>query len=157
MKKFVAVLMTITVLFGFASCSKNNRNRDDADPDANIEELKTIDGPMLEITSTVRLPVPEGTDIDNTVIVNYDGSVTGETYTVPEISDDDYMTLYNFCVKSIKNDTFADYYEEVCDGQTYCFTFYDEEGEAHLIYDGYTYDNRELNAIMHIVYSYNPE
>ena len=54
---------------------------------------------MLEVVSTVRLPVEEGADIENTVIVEYDG-------------------------------------------------------DAHLIYDGYIYENEELQSIIDIYGNY---
>jgi hypothetical protein len=68
------------------------------------------------------------------------------------LTDEDYMTVYSFCVETVRNDTFADYYEEVCDEQTYRFLFYDEDGEEHVLYDGYIYQNDELNSILDIVY-----
>ena len=125
-------------------------------PDYRIEELQEIEGTMLEITSTIRLPVEEGTDIDNTVIVEYDGHAyeVDSNYLNCTLSDEEYMTIYRFCVESVENNTFADYYEEVCDGVTYRFTFYDEDGEAHLIYDGYIYDNEELQSIINIFGNY---
>ena len=47
---------------------------------------------------------------------------------------------------------FADYYEEVCDGQTYSFVFYDVDGNQHVLYDGYIYENAELNSILDMFY-----
>ena len=162
MKRFIALVLTITVLAGTAACGKTERNsrrrssETESKPDYRIEKLQEIEGTMLEITSTIRLPVEEGTDIDNTVIVEYDGNAyeVDSNYLNCTLSDEEYMTIYRFCVESVENNTFADYYEEVCDGVTYRFTFYDEDGEAHLIYDGYIYDNEELQSIVNIFGNY---
>ena len=165
MKRFIALALIMSMLLGFAACGKdeNNSRRNSrretvaSETESNkIEELQSIEGTMLEITSTIRLPVEEGTDIDNTIIVEYNGDAyevdTG--YLNCHLSDEEYLTIYTFCTESVENNTFADYYEEVCDGVTYRFTFYDEDGNAHLIYDGYIYDNAELNSILSIFSNY---
>ena len=153
MKKIIAVLMTMVMLAGFTACGKAG---DEAKYD--IEELKTYEGPMLEITSTIRAPIPDDMDRDNTVIVNYDGSIEIPLNPITQsgvpISDEDYMDLYRFCTESVENDTFADYTEYYEDGVTYRFVFYDEDGDAHEIYDGYLYENDELRSVLSIVGGY---
>lgn len=167
MKKLIAVLMIMAMLTGAAACGKDSKKDDETEapetteteaaPD--IEELKTINGPMLEITSTIMADVPEDYDIHNTVTINYDGQIFIPHNPITEsgipISDEDYMTVYEFCIESVENDTFADYHEDdICDGTTYRFVFYDDSGEAHEIYDGYMYANEELRAILSIVGNY---
>lgn len=162
MKRIIAVLMSLIMLTGLTACSDNGdtgrsrrRSHEATEIKVDIEDLKTYDGPMLEITSTIRMPVPDDVDPNSTSVIYYDGTVNN-SYNPNEclgaLSDEDYMTVYRFCVETVENDTFADYYEDVCDGQTYRFVFYDEEGEEHVLYDGYIYQNDELSSIVDIVY-----
>lgn len=149
MKKIIAVLMTAVMLLGAASCERREDRRGN-DEGITLEDLKANDGPMLVVESVVRAPVPDDYDRYNSITLNYDGSLDdGNT-----ISDEDYMTLYNFCVESIKNDTYEDYIEYYEDGITYSFTFYDEDGEEHVIYDGYIYECEELDDIANLIFSY---
>ena len=161
MKRIIAITLTLVMLTGAAACSKTERNSRHGSDEENykpqeIEELQEIEGPMLEVVSTMRLPVEAGTDIENTVIVEYDGDVyeVDTNYLNYHLSDEEYMWLYRFCTESVANDIFADYYEDVCDGVTYRFTFYDEDGNAHLIYDGYIYENEELQSVIDIYGNY---
>ena len=74
-----------------------------------------------------------------------------------KMSDEDYMELYKFCKTALKTNKFAGYSEDVCDGQTYMFMYYDEDGNEQLIYDGYCYDNDELDSIVDLVTGYTIE
>ena len=160
MKRVLAFVMMFGMLAGITACSENrdhrrDRSRESSRTEIKVDTLRTYDGPMLEITSTIRMPVPDDVDPNSTSVLNYDGTVYN-SYNPNEclgtLSDEDYMTVYRFCVETVENDTFADYYEEVCDGQTYRFVFYDEEGEEHVLYDGYIYQNDELSSIVDIFY-----
>ena len=71
------------------------------------------------------------------------------------MSDEDYMELYEFCKTALKTNKFAGYSEDVCDGQTYMFMYYDEDGNEQLIYDGYCYENKELKDIMNMISKYS--
>ena len=111
----------------------------------NIENLKKNEGNMLEVTAYVSDPQGEYTSY-----VTYGGGVyvsgsgaNGEL----TMSDEDYMFIYNFCVDAYENDRFADYSEDVCDGTTYKFVFYDTDGGAHTLYSGYCYENEALQEI----------
>ena len=110
----------------------------------NIENLKKNDGKMLEITSC------NDAEEIYTSYVTYDGGVyvpgSGANGEV-SISDEDYMFIYNFCVDAYENDRFANYSEDVCDGTTYKFVFYDTDGVAHTLYSGYCYENEALQEI----------
>ena len=161
MKRIIALVLTMVMLAGVAACGKTEGNRgreSGAEPseNTNIVALQQIHGPMLEVVSTVRLPVEEGADIENTVIVEYDGDAyeVDSTYLNCHLSDEEYMRIYRFCTESVENNTYADYYEDACDGITYRFTVYDEDGNAHLIYDGYIYENEELQSIIDIFGNY---
>ena len=162
MKRIIAVLMSLIMLTGLTACSDNGdtgRSRrcshEATEIKVDIEDLKTYDGPMLVITSTIRAPIPDDVERESSLILYYDGSLCYPGYPnecLGMLTDEDYMTVYSFCVETVRNDTFADYYEEVCDGQTYRFVFYDEEGEEHVLYDGYIYQNDELSSIVDIVH-----
>ena len=163
MKRIIAVLMSLIMLTGLTACSDNGdtgRSRrlshEATEIKVDIEDLKTYDGPMLVITSTIQGPIPVEEERDHSVVLYYDGTVNyldaSPNECLGALNDEDYMTVYNFCIDTVRNDTFADYYEEVCDGQTYRFVFYDEEGEEHVLYDGYIYQNDELSSIVDIVY-----
>lgn len=80
------------------------------------------------------------------------GSLNGEGV---KMSDKDLRTIYEFCVNSYENDAFADYSEQVCDGTTYSFVYYDEDGDAHTLYSGYCYSNKDLQSIMDIISNYS--
>lgn len=173
MKRVIALFMSGMMLLSLAACaSDGGRSRDTRDTrdtreenisfnetsktQVDLDELRRVDGPMLEITTTIRLPLPEDEDPDSTLILGYDGMITNPDDTSLSwgpISDEDYLTFYTFCVESVEDNPFADYFEDVCDGQTYRFVFYDEDGDAHEIYDGYIYENEELSAVNDLLYS----
>ena len=163
MKRIIAVLVSLIMLTGLTACSDNGdngrsrrRSHEATEIKVDIEDLKTYDGPMLVITSTIQGPIPVEEERNHSVVIYYDGTVNyldaSPNECLGALNDEDYMTVYNFCIDTVRNDTFADYYEEVCDGQTYRFVFYDEEGEEHVLYDGYIYQNDELSSIVDIVY-----
>ena len=74
-----------------------------------------------------------------------------------KMSDDDYLKIYNFCKDAIAKNKFTKYSEDICDGTTYRFVFYDTQGNEHLIYDGYCYDNKELREIKKLISKYRLE
>lgn len=163
MKRIIAVLMSLIMLTGLTACSDNGdtgrsrrRSHEATEIKVDIEDLKTYDGPMLVITSTIQGPIPVEEERDHSVVIYYDGTVNyldaSPNECLGALNDEDYMTVYNFCIDTVRNDTFADYYEEVYDGQTYSFVFYDVDGDQHVLYDGYMYENAELNAILDMFY-----
>ena len=70
------------------------------------------------------------------------------------MTDEDYIKIYKFCTKNAEKSKFAKYKEDVCDGETYTFTYYDLDGNPHVIYDGYCYNNDELQDIMNTITYY---
>ena len=169
MKRIIALFMALVMLTGLAACSKSGnsermRRRSSETAETakttetivDIEELKNNDGPMLVITSSIQGPIPVEEERDHSVVLYYDGTVNyldaSPNECLGALNDEDYMTVYNFCIDTVRNDTFADYYEEVCDGQTYSFVFYDVDGDQHVLYDGYIYENAELNSILDMFY-----
>ncbi|MCR5594055.1 MAG: hypothetical protein K6F79_09955 [Saccharofermentans sp.] len=166
MKRVIALFMSGMMLLSLAACgsaeggreSRGSRDsREENISDKEIEALQANEGPMLEITCTIQAPIPDDMDRDSTLVLGYNGmimnpEVDGQTW--GPVSDEDYMEIYEFCVDAVENDTYADYYEDVCDGQTYRFVFTDEDGDAHVIYDGYIYDNRALSDVDNLIDSY---
>ena len=156
MKKFIAIVMIIAMLTGFSGCSKGKteeRSSGETESSYNIEELQQNEGRMLE----VRIFESEIRE-EFISYVTYDGyAFNPDPFTEypMRMTDDDYLAIYNFCIESVEKDPFAGYSEDVCDGTTYCFIFYDEDGNPHQIYDGYIYENEQLRSIVDIIARYH--
>lgn len=121
------------------------------------DDLQKLEGDMFVLESTICEPIPDDMDPTTEYRVTYDGYVycDSEYSTGPaKLSDEDYMELYWFCVHAVKTDEFSKYYEDVCDGDTYKFTYYDTDGEEFVVYDGYCYDNADLQDIIALVTGY---
>ena len=157
MKKILAAVLAAVMAVSLMGCAGTGKSKShkstgggtiawlNTATENNIENLKKNKGCMLEITEYVSEPQGEYTSY-----VTYGGGVyvsgTGANGEV-SISDEDYLFIYNFCVDAYENDRFADYSEDVCDGETYKFVFYDTDGVAHTLYSGYCYDNEALQEI----------
>ena len=149
--KLLSILMTAILALSMASCKKKG---------IDIRELQKNEGVMLTVIGIPNEPMTiEDRDACTTILkVTYDGyafipnpySDKGE-----KISDGDYLKLYNFCVNSVERNTFENYSEDVCDGTTYRFTFYDKAGNPTVIYDGYCYNNEELQDIKKTIEMYS--
>ena len=74
-----------------------------------------------------------------------------------KVTDEEYRRIYEFCQEAVAKNKFANYSEDVCDGTTYKFVFYDKDGKEHVIYDGYCYDNKELQEIKKLITKYQVE
>lgn len=70
------------------------------------------------------------------------------------MSDSDLRFLYEFCIDAYENETFKDYKEDVCDGTTYSFVYYDLDGNAHTLYSGYCYENEALKKAYETITNY---
>ena len=162
--RLMAIVMTAVMLLGTAGCtdtgsgkSGKGKDKDSKDNGEKIEELQKLEGDMFVLESYIRAPIPDDMDPTTEYRVTYDGYVycDSEYSTGPaKLSDEDYMELYWFCVHAVKTDEFSKYYEDVCDGETYKFTYYDADGEEFVIYDGYCYDNDDLQDIVVLVEGY---
>lgn len=154
MKKMIAAVLAAVMavsLMGCAGAGKSNKSTGgtigwlNTAAATNIENLKKNDGYMLVVMEYVSDPQEE-----HTSYVTYDGGVyvsgTGANGEV-SISDEDYLFIYNFCVDAYENDKFEGYSEDVCDGETYKFVFYDTDGVAHELYSGYCDDNEALQEV----------
>lgn len=151
--KLVSLIMTAVLLSGIAGC-RNNK--------ADIKELQKNKGVMLEIRG---YPQEEMTEEDYQAAcfvmvqtVYYDGTAyNADSLNTPgvKMTDEDYLKIYNFCMDNLKNNKFSNYSEDVCDGDTYKFTYYDVNGDPTVIYDGYCYGNKELQDIKATVGMYS--
>ena len=149
MKRVICILLAMVMIMGMTACS----GRD-------IESYRKIEGMLLEIEEIPCLPMTkEEFDMAHHFIkVSY----AGESYIpspieeqVMKMKDEDYRKILDFCLDNIEKNKFKDYSENVDDGTMYRFTAYDENGGAHLIYDGYIYQNKELCDIVSTVASYS--
>lgn len=151
--KIFSIVMTAFLALSMLGCSANK---------ANIKELKKNNGIMLTIESLEHEPMTEEMQGARSArqTVTYRGAAINPDQADGSgltMTDEDYMKIYNFCAEAVAKNKFADYKEDVCDGTTYKFTFYDTNGEKHVIYNGYIYDNEELKGIREIIsrYSYD--
>ena len=148
--KILSIIMMFVLAFCMASCKKD---------DIDIKELQKNEGVMLTI---IRHPQEAMTAEDqraNTTVqeITYDGLAYNPNPVNKEgikMSDEDYLKIYEFCINNAKKNKFKNYSEEVCDGDTYTFTFYDLEGNPTEIYDGYCYSNEVLWDIKMTIQKY---
>lgn len=149
--KFFIVLMTAALAAGMTGCGDNK-------PD--IRELQKNEGDMLVIKSFPMEAVPE-IKYENGILrmsVSYDGHAynpNSEDNQYVKMTDAEYMKIYEFCVEASEKNKFEGYKENVCDGDTYTFIYYDTEGKEHEIYSGYCYENEELQDIMYTIRKYS--
>lgn len=151
--KLISIVMTACIALGMAGCSMRKTD---------IEELKKNDGVMLVITRTpqVAMTKEQFEKACTSQTVTYKGEAFNPnpvTKAGVMMSDEDYREIYKFCVNNVRWNKFKHYKEDVCDGETYTFTFYDTDGEKHVIYSGYIYSNKELKKIRGIVSGYTIE
>lgn len=151
--KLISIVMTACIALGMAGCGMSKTD---------IEELKKNDGVMLTITCSPQIAMTE--EEYKSARAQQTVTYKGEAFNPNPVkeagvmmSDEDYRTIYEFCVNSVKKDKFKNYKEDVCDGETYTFTFYDTDGEKHIIYSGYIYNNKELKNIRSIIKDYSIE
>ena len=117
---------------------------------------------MLVITGYPQEAMPE--DMYEKAITRFRLTYKGEAYNPNpvnevgvKVTDEEYLRIYEFCKEAVAKNKFADYSEDICDGTTYRFVFYDKEGNEYLIYDGYCYDNKELQEIKKLITKYQLE
>ena len=152
MTKIITLLMIAVMALGIFGCGTR----------VDIGELQKNRGMMLVVTIHFALPMPEEEykikQEHNELSLAYDGTAYNPNHMRTQglkVTDDDYLKIYNFCVKNKENNKFADYKEYVEDGVYYTFTYYDTEGNAYEIYDGYCYENKELQDIMSTIGKYS--
>lgn len=150
MRRLICAVLVFVMGLGMASCNK-----------VDINELKKIEGPMLEVERVPQGPMTEEEfEMYNTITtITYEGkiSIPGNPVQMSAIDmkDEDYLTVYNFCTDAVKTDKFKDYKEDVVDGDIYIYTFYDENGTAHKFYEGYIYENKDLKKLNDAISNYS--
>ena len=149
--KMISVLMIAVMAFGMIGCSNANKYE--------VKELQQHKGDMLVITGYPQEAMPE--DMYERSIIRMKLTYHGDAvnpHAVAEmgvkVTDEEYMKIYNFCEEAVAKNKFANYSENVCDGTTYKFVYYDVDGNEHVIYDGYCYDNKELCEIKRLIGKY---
>lgn len=148
--KILSILMVMVMALGMASC-----NKDEVD----INELQKNDGVMLTVTRHPQEAMTIEDQRANTTVqkVTYDGLAYNPNPVNKDgikMSDEDYLKIYEFCIKNVEKSKFKNYSEDVCDGDTYTFTFYDLDGNPTVIYDGYCYSNEDLQDIKKTIQKY---
>ena len=149
--KLVSVLMIAVLAFGMIGCNKAD--------EVDIKELKQHKGNMLVITAYPQGPMTEEeyNMRVSSIRLDYPGTayipnpIEEQQISMP---DDEYLKIYNFCKKAVAENKFANYSEQVCDGTTYKFVYFDTEGHEHVLYDGYCYENKELRNIISLITKY---
>lgn len=184
MKRTVSILLVIAIMFGIASCatektmeSSGKRSKgkniaenketdvDETDVDeTDIEALKEIDGIMFKGNNSNCWMIVDNMDtwINTEYVLYYDGTLeitvnrnlTGSITQTTQISDVDYIFVYDFAYDGYVNETYKDYYEQVDDGDTWAYYFYDSDKSTHMIYSGYAYSNEAMCFIEDILESY---
>ena len=153
--KTISLLMIAVLVFGMIGCSK---------PDiTDINELQRFEGDMLIITGYPQEAMPA--EMYEKAITRWRLTYKGLAYNPNPVneqgvkmSDEDYLKIYNFCKDALAKNKFAKYSEDdICDGTTYEFVYCDTDGNKHVIYDGYCYDNKELREIKKLISKYRLE
>ena len=147
------LLLTIALILALVMTGCGARKID-------LEHLHSIDGTLLEITRTPQeaMTLEEFEASIYTISVSYSGLAFIPNPVFKDgmmMSDEDFKKVYNFCLDAYEKDRFAKYSEDVCDGDTYSFVYYDEAGESHVLYSGYCYNNKELNEIIKTIELYS--
>lgn len=156
MKKLISVFMILVLAFAMCGCSiletGSNRRK------VNLEEVRKHKGVLLEVTSHPQGPMTQE-DVErytNTQKVTYDGCAYNPFNTQGiRMTDEDFLYIYEFCLDAYEKNLYRDYKEEVDDGTTFTFVYYDENGEAHVLYDGYCYENKTLSKVRNIIGKYS--
>jgi len=146
MKKLISECMVLVMAVSLFACADAEQAKT-----VNVEDIKKNDGIMLEIISTPRMPNGDEEITKSVLDITYSGEVydpdSEDDYSI-QLDDEDLLYIYEFCIDAYENDTFDGYFEDACDGITYEFVFYDEDGKEHVIFeDGYCYNNKKINKI----------
>ena len=158
MKKFLALVTAVLMMVSSTACDKRGQEsqgavRETETQKIDINELHSLEGPMLEVTATVSDPYYVGTST-----VTYSGDVS-----VPNpvndywltMSDEDYLFIYNFCIDAYENNGYAGSSESVMDGTIYRFVYYDADGNAHELYNGVITNDETLTAVVATIGNYS--
>ena len=161
--KLLTILMTAVLALSIAGCGSARTGRDRKSSMGNkidIEELQKNSGNMLVITRNPQeaMTAEQYEMARFEITISYEGDITipgnPVNQTSLKLKNEDYIKFYRFGIDNAEKSKFANYSEDVCDGDTYTFTFYDTDGNPHVIYDGYCYENKDLQDILNTAYNY---
>ena len=156
MKKLMSVFMVLVLVFAMCGCSlfstASNRRK------INLEKVRQNKGVLLEVTSHPQGPMTheDAQRYTNTQKVTYDGCAYNPFNEMGvKMTDEEFLFIYEFCLDAYEKGLYKDYSEEVADGTTFTFVYYDENGGAHVLYDGYCYENKTLTKVREIIGKYS--
>ena len=159
--KLLSIIMIAVLALTMAGCKSDNgkgrERRKKEKQKVNIEEIQKNKGELLVIKYS---SMGERTEDYDPSQSQFSVSYSGYTHipfntTNLKMSDEDYLKIYNFCIYNADGSGFKDYKEDVCDGTSYTFIYYDTDGNEHIIYSGYCYENEELKGIIDTIGSYS--
>ena len=155
--KLLTVVMIAVLALSIAGCGSARTGRNRKSSKIKIEEIQQNKGTMLVIRNHPQEAMTKE-DYDRScyeITISYDGYVKlpGNLDSL-KMEDEDFVKIYEFCTKNAEKSKFANYSEDVCDGETYTCTHYDTDGNPHVIYDGYCYNNNDLQDILNTAYNY---
>ncbi|MCR4688728.1 MAG: hypothetical protein K5745_04150 [Saccharofermentans sp.] len=162
MKRLIATLTAVSLIFAFASCNKTDATESTIeDPSYNLEELKQNDGEMFRysISSNGEYSSEEEHRNSESYTVYYNGTIEHSiTYNIAgtlsetsQISDEDYKAIYDECV-SITEST-NEY--NGADAPSEAYYFYSTSGDETLLYYAESGSNsNDLTKLSEIVCSY---
>ena len=156
MKKLISLVMVLILAFVMCGCSFFGTGSKKRKID--LEKVRQNRGVLLEVTSHPQGPMTQE-DMErytNTQKVTYEGCAYNPFNTQGvRMSDEDFIYIYEFCLDAYEKELFKNYSEEVDDGTTYEFVYYDENGKAHVLYNGYCYGNEKLSKVRDIIGKYS--
>lgn len=152
--KMLSILMIAVLALCMAGCKKADKT--------DIKQLQQLEGDMLVITGYPQEAMTK--EMYDKAVTRWRLTYKGLAYNPNpieevgiKVTDEEYRRIYEFCKEAVAKNKFANYSEDVCDGTTYKFVFYDKDGKEHVIYDGYCYDNKELQEIKKLITKYQVE
>ncbi|MBR6986908.1 MAG: hypothetical protein IKH82_02415 [Clostridiales bacterium] len=166
-RSFALLLLSVCLLASCSAAPKSGSGKRDK-KNVDYDELRAKEGIMFYMGSSNWGLMYEGNnDITGySFVIEWNGHVTRSVYyqmtdtlyAETDLNDEDYKTLYEFAERCLKKDPFRNYSEEVYDGSTWCFEYYySKDEEPFEIYDGYCYEQEELNEIIDMMCSYFPQ
>ena len=161
------MLLSVCLLASCSAVPKTGSGKRDK-KNVDYDELRAKEGIMFYMGSSNWGLMYEGENecTGYSFLIEWNGHVTRQVYyqitdtliDEADLKDKDYEKLYEFSERCLKKDPFRNYSEDVCDGNTWFFDYYYSEDEKPFeIYDGYCYNQKELNEIIDMMESYFPE
>ncbi len=166
-RSFALLLLSVCLLASCSAVPKTGSGKKDKKT-VDYDELRAKEGTMFYMGTSNCCLMYEGENecTGYSFLIEWNGHVTRQVYyqitdtliDEADLKDKDYEKLYEFSERCLKKDPFRNYSEDVCDGNTWFFDYYYSEDEKPFeIYDGYCYEQEELNEIIDMMESYFPK